>query len=1370
MFLEGAVGRGQTSAVSFLFHFLDPIFLIKEYLTAKLTQLVTKFLNRNISNTLPGPKRVNRPPDSWNNCWPLASFRVLGGQSDGSSAWRFAQARSWFDPTVLAVGLLLASYLSSFAEVAPVEYLSDRLELILSSSQDWGALGFDVAAHQPDQAGLPLQIGQKQFTKGLGHHANGAIVILLDGEYAGFNAEVGLQPCSGGSVVFRIVVDGQPRFDSGELKAGDAPKPAQVSLTGAQELRLEAKDAGDGINCDMANWAEARLTRAVSTARTPPPEPPVDIARFARVVTWDPHRMDGCRANRIQEFRAEDVFLETDVLPKQDGTFTAPVTANGVACIGLQWLNRRALKELSLEFVDPAQVPATNSVQVQGWFGESAWQGSWKPLAGEWHVDGARLVFRLNARAARSGLVQTQKIRWVFPAPTRPMLRGLSAFTRTRWETVKLFIQAEKCAAGTKGAVSIFNGELVSIGDAKASTPIPGSSRRPGALIEKSAIRNPQSAIEQPLLAPAATRAQWRLSHPLRLTVRYSRPSSFKSDPTVLQFRLPSGAFGVAIEDVLSNEYVYLPDHGLFVTREPAQTSLAAYKKKSPGAKRFFSKSASCPINRSPRRWRKRTTTRNAKVRSCFHWRATTPSSVVEREDRPLPNPAQTGDDWFAAAGEVRPQFGGGQTGKLARHLEGGWLPIPVITVEKEGVVYGQRTFVAPGDAAGNEPARLNRRSVCVVVITVTNTQSSFTKATLALTFLANSRQRLSAQIAPCPRGFVVSKQDRPLALVDTSEASPLQAGMADGTITFAGTLAGQQTARYVIYLPGADVQPEAVASLSGAEQLRVETERYWKAVLASAMQVETPDELLNNVIRSSQIRCLIDARNEAGGARIAPWIAAMSYGPLESEAHSVIRGIDFLGHAEFARRGLEFFIHRYNTNGFLTTGYTTFGTAWHLWTLGEHYQLNRDTDWWQRVAPEVARVGQWIVRQTEKTKRPEAADVKSNLARLARTRDHEAGINPEYGLMPPGVLADWNAFAYHNCMNAYYYAALREIGMALSDIKRTSRTRHREALSEEPAIRNSQSAIDPAAATNGAFFLRKAAELRENIVRAYRWTQAQSPALPLRNGTWVPAYPSQVHSPGPLGDFFPGQDAGRSWCYDVELGAHQLVPAGVLDAHSREVTRLMEHMEDAQFLADGWFDYPAELNRQDWFNLGGFSKVQPYYTRNGEIYALRDDVKPFVRSYFNTLAAMLNPEVLTLWEHFHHSGAWDKTHETGYFLHQTRTMLVTERADELWLAPLITSNWLQDGLAVAVTNAPTRFGRASFRVLSHVNSGYMEAIIEPPTRNAPKQIVLRLRHPEGKRIRSVSVNGRRHANFDAAKECIRLKPGAEAMTVRARY
>jgi hypothetical protein len=260
------------------------------------------------------------------------------------------------------------------------------------------------------------------------------------------------------------------------------------------------------------------------------------------------------------------------------------------------------------------------------------------------------------------------------------------------------------------------------------------------------------------------------------------------------------------------------------------------------------------------------------------------------------------------------------------------------------------------------------------------------------------------------------------------------------------------------------------------------------------------------------------------------------------------------------------------------------------------------------------------------------------------------------------------------------------------------------------------------------------------------------------------------VHSPGPLNDFFPGEDGNRSWCYDVELGAHQLVPQGVLEPDSPEVARMMDHMEDVQFLSGGWFDYPAKESRKDWFDLGGFSKVQPYYCRNAEIYAMRDDVKPFIRSYFNTLATLLNEENLSLWEHFHNAGAWNKTHETGYFLQQTRFTLVMEHGDDLWLAPLVTNNWLKDGMSISVGNAPTRFGKVSYRITSSVKRGFITAKIEPPTRELPKALVVRFRHPDGKRIRAVTVNGIPHTDFDPAEEIVRIKLAKGQITIRAEY
>src|ERR1039458_7972285 len=92
--------------------------------------------------------------------------------------------------------------------------------------------------------------------------------------------------------------------------------------------------------------------------------------------------------------------------------------------------------------------------------------------------------------------------------------------------------------------------------------------------------------------------------------------------------------------------------------------------------------------------------------------------------------------DWFATAGAIHPQFGDGQPSALTRCLDGGWLPIPVITTEDKGVVYVQRTFVAPCDEPGNNPARLNRLSVCVAEFTITNIHAEAREGSLSLRFI----------------------------------------------------------------------------------------------------------------------------------------------------------------------------------------------------------------------------------------------------------------------------------------------------------------------------------------------------------------------------------------------------------------------------------------------------------------------------------------------------------------------------------------------------------------------------------------------------------------------------------------------------------
>ena len=208
-------------------------------------------------------------------------------------------------------GILLVVMLASMAyaqeqTTAPV-YISDIQGAIILNSQDWGELGIDCCAHAPGQQGLPMQIKDRGYQKGLGSHANGRIVIDLGGAYSTFEAEVGVQWQGGGpgTVSFKVLADDKEIFNSGRMTESTPAKLVNVSVVGAQELTLVAATEGSITNC-AANWAQARLTRSATPVADVAFET-VDIAPFGRMVTWDPARMDGCRNNRFQDFTVEDL-------------------------------------------------------------------------------------------------------------------------------------------------------------------------------------------------------------------------------------------------------------------------------------------------------------------------------------------------------------------------------------------------------------------------------------------------------------------------------------------------------------------------------------------------------------------------------------------------------------------------------------------------------------------------------------------------------------------------------------------------------------------------------------------------------------------------------------------------------------------------------------------------------------------------------------------------------------------------------------------------------------------------------------------------------------------------------------------------------
>ena len=136
-----------------------------------------------------------------------------------------------------------------------------------------------------------LKINETTYERGLGTHAPAELHIDLNGKAQSFSAEVGIDneitklwneearstiknfpqyvydnrvdhydDKAGGTVVFRVLVDGKVAFESIVMKHDDPPVSIEVDVTGAEKLMLIADAADDGSYADHVDWTNAKIT------------------------------------------------------------------------------------------------------------------------------------------------------------------------------------------------------------------------------------------------------------------------------------------------------------------------------------------------------------------------------------------------------------------------------------------------------------------------------------------------------------------------------------------------------------------------------------------------------------------------------------------------------------------------------------------------------------------------------------------------------------------------------------------------------------------------------------------------------------------------------------------------------------------------------------------------------------------------------------------------------------------------------------------------------------------------------------------------------------------------------------------------------
>lgn len=276
---------------------------------------------------------------------------------------------------------------------------------------------------------------------------------------------------------------------------------------------------------------------------------------------------------------------------------------------------------------------------------------------------------------------------------------------------------------------------------------------------------------------------------------------------------------------------------------------------------------------------------------------------------------------------------------------------------------------------------------------------------------------------------------------------------------------------------------------------------------------------------------------------------------------------------------------------------------------------------------------------------------------------------------------------------------------------------------------------------------LAAARDFIQAVERGFGTAATGSPLVQLRDHTWTAYVPCEATTAGRLYE--------QWYPTDVDTGALHLSRLGAFDPTGPLTACLLDDHEDNLYL-NGW----------------GLAN-EPVYNQQATVHLLRDDPKAVIRAFYSYMACAFSH---TVFEPVEHRWAWGQyfgpPSTDGAWFELYRNMLIREvENDTLLLLQATPRAWLADGKVIEVRRAPTYYGRLSMRVESRAASGALLAEIDMPERTIPGTLLIRLRHPNGRPIRSVAVNGRPWNDFDAQKEWVRIeRPNVGRYSVVASY
>lgn len=540
-------------------------------------------------------------------------------------------------------------------------------------------------------------------------------------------------------------------------------------------------------------------------------------------------------------------------------------------------------------------------------------------------------------------------------------------------------------------------------------------------------------------------------------------------------------------------------------------------------------------------------------------------------------------------------------------------------------------------------------------------------------------------------------------------------------TIYFKKQLAPGESCELLLKIPfialESDDELSALRALDFSKSY-IETSDFWQQEGRRGASIKTPNPHLNAVYQAHLSHVQItDFKMPDNPELINTSVGTSTYGNFTNESCMIVHDLIQRGLFDEAKARLEVWLKYQGTapqpGNFTDHDGMFFGAGgfeegcynqhhgWALWCMCEYYLLSKDDDWFQKNADSIIKGADWIFRQRKNT-----------MNTLPNSRGWE------YGFLPAGSLEDVTDFHYWLSTNSLTWRGANHAARALSAIN------HPEA----PRIQ------------------KEADDYKHDLISGFINMSDHTPLARLRNGRWIKLFPSRLYCRN--------RDIG--WIRETLEGSIYLLISGLFDSNSKYADWILEDFQDNRYIKVPYGYFIHDFDNM-WFDCAGFS-IQPNLLAGLIPYLDRDEPEMYIWMFFNAWCSCYREGITALIEHpapilGYSNSAHFKTSDEANAVMWLRYMFVYTKNDVLYLGRAIPRAWFMDKEEIFSKDVITSLGKASITYNSYIDNGYIEAEVLANLNKLCKKIIVRFRHHEKQRIKSVEINGKKYFDFDPKKD-----------------